>query len=105
MVAGNGRGYLVVLATQGATDFTLDLSARLLRADGTLGSPFAVLSEADFAAGGAPVRQRRVPRADAAAGPHGRGFPDGRRQLLLACFEFSDHFRVVQVSTRPIQTP
>jgi len=30
---------------------------------------------------------------------------NGQRQLLLACYKFSDHFRVVRVSTRLIQTP
>jgi hypothetical protein len=48
VIAGNGRRYLVVMSTQGATDFTLDLSARFLRRDGTLGPTFVVQNEADF---------------------------------------------------------
>jgi hypothetical protein len=211
-----------VLSTQGATDFTLNLSARLLGADGTLGAPFVVQSESDYAgatvvatgldylvgatrnnagqvipisrtgAVGQPIslamsspsitaansgrntlvswigdtnfapvarlwdnggfRGRTLQLAPAGAGfatalawdgraywavwagdgathlPFIRqvsvagvpGLPsrvvddecegpalasNGRRQLLLACFKFTDHFRVVRVSTRLIQTP
>ena len=222
VVAGNGRGYLVVLSTQGATDFTLNLSARLLGANGTLGAPFVVQNDSDFAAASVvatgldylvgatrnntgqviPISRagrvgRPIPLAMSSPSitaansgrntlvswigdtnnapvarlfdnggfrgrtlqlaPAGAGFAtalawDGRmywavwtgdgttrlpfirrisaagvlgppsqllddecegpalasndqRQLLLACFKFSDHFRVVRVSTRLITTP
>jgi hypothetical protein len=222
VVAGNGQDYLVVLSTQGATDFTLNLSARLLGANGTLGAPFVVQRESDFAGAtvvatgldylvgasrnnvgevipvsrtgkvGRPIplpgsansitaansgrntlvswagdtnfaptarlfdnggfRGRTLQLAPAGAGFStalawdGRAYwavwvgdgtirlpfirqisvagvlgapsqllteecegpalaSNGRGQLLLACYKFSDHFRVVRVSTRLIQTP
>jgi hypothetical protein len=221
-VAGNGSDYAVLMATQGATDFTLDLSLRLLRANGTLGPTVLVQDEADFSGaslvatgqdylvGGfrgnagevIPVSRagrvgRPIPLAMSSSqisaansdrntlvswvgaqdfapearlfdngafrgrtlrlAPAGVGFSaalafdgraywavwigdsttrrpmirqisvagvlgpasqlvddecegptlasNGRRQLLLACFKFSDHFRVVRASTRLIQTP
>jgi hypothetical protein len=222
VIAGNGRRYLAVMSTQGSTDFTLDLSARFLRRDGTLGPTFVVQNEID--SGGASVvatgldylvgtmqnfagelipisRTGRVgtpipfstsstsitaanngnntlvgwigatnfaPTArlfnngafrgrELQLGPTGAGFPtalawdgrtywavwdsdqtthipfirrvgaggalgpatqlldeecegpalasNGQRQLLLACYKFSDHFRVVRVTTRIITTP
>jgi hypothetical protein len=222
VVAGNGRSYLALASTQGATVFTLDLLAQFVRPDGTLGTPFAVQSEVDSPGGsvvatgldylvgalqnnagevipisrfgriGSPIPLATSSSSISAANngrntlvswmgttnfaptarlfdngafrgrtlqlaPSGAGFPtalawdgrtywavwdgdfinhlpfirqvsasgvlgpssqllaeecqgpalasNGRRQLLLACFQFSDHFRVVRVSTRLIQTP
>jgi hypothetical protein len=222
VIAGNGRRYLVVMSTQGATDFTLDLSARFLRRDGTLGPTFVVQNEADFSGAsvvatgldylvgttqnnagelipisrtgqvGTPIPFSTSSTSITAAnngnntlvgwigdtnnapmarifnngafrgralqlGPTGAGFPpalawdgrtywvvwdsdqtthipfirrvgaggalgpatqlfadecqgpalasNGQRQLLLACYKFSDHFRQVRVTTRLITTP
>lgn len=46
-IAGNGDAYLMVFASQNG-DFNLDLSARLLRGNGTLGPEFSVQPLADF---------------------------------------------------------